>query len=314
MLSVGETLRRARLEQGLDLPTVAVQTKISIRYLAAIEADERKDLPSGFFYKSFVEQYARLLSLDTREISAEVDVILSADAPLPLPGYESRVARNVPPMEVTRQFGGTRVWASLGALILAVAGCSGVYAWWHKVRLGASESVIAKSEPTSSPAAVSPASPPQPVSVSRPASGTPRASVSTAAPLSTPSPESTPAPIPAPASESTPASASGSPAPEPAPRVAEGYKLQLDLIAHEETWLSISSDGKRIFSGILSPNQSKTVEGRESATMKVGNAAGIDVRLNGRPIGPLGARGQVLVVVFTPDNFQIVPQAPREGD
>src|SRR5579864_8592152 len=101
MLSVGEVLRRARLEQGLDLDTVAARTRINIRYLAAIEADARKDLPSGFFYKSFVDQYARLLSLDTREISDEIDRILSADAPLPLPGYESRVARNVPPMKLS---------------------------------------------------------------------------------------------------------------------------------------------------------------------------------------------------------------------
>jgi len=69
----------------------------------------------------------------------------------------------------------------------------------------------------------------------------------------------------------------------------------------------ISSEGKRLFSGVLAANQSKTVEGKESATMKVGNAAGLEVRLNGKLLGPLGGRGQVLVVVFTPDKFQIVP-------
>ncbi len=85
-------------------------------------------------------------------------------------------------------------------------------------------------------------------------------------------------------------------------------------MAHEETWLSITSEGKRLFSGVLAPNQTKTVEGKESATMKVGNAAGLEVRLNGKLLGPLGGRGQVLVVVFTPDKFQIVPPMPREGD
>ena len=59
MLSVGETLKRARLEQRLDLCTVAAQTKISVKYLEAIESDDRKKLPSGFFYRSFVEQYAK---------------------------------------------------------------------------------------------------------------------------------------------------------------------------------------------------------------------------------------------------------------
>jgi cytoskeleton protein RodZ len=61
MLSVGETLKRARQEQGLDLSAVAAQTKISAKYLEAIESDDRKTLPSGLFYRCFVEQYAKSL-------------------------------------------------------------------------------------------------------------------------------------------------------------------------------------------------------------------------------------------------------------
>ena len=76
---------------------------------------------------------------------------------------------------------------------------------------------------------------------------------------------------------------------------------------------SVSSDGKQVFAGILAPNQSKIVEGKEYAKMRVGNAAGLEVRLNGKLLGPLGHRGQVLVVVFTPDNFQILSPA-RESD
>jgi len=97
---------------------------------------------------------------------------------------------------------------------------------------------------------------------------------------------------------------------QPAP---SGTKVLLDLLAHEATWLSVSSDGKPVFSGILAPNQSKTVEGKEYAKMRVGNAAGIEVRLNGKLLGPLGHRGQVLVVVFTGDNFQIMSPA-KESD
>jgi hypothetical protein len=104
--------------------------------------------------------------------------------------------------------------------------------------------------------------------------------------------------------------ASEPPASEPAP---PGYKVMLDLLAHEATWVSVSSDGKPVFSGILQPNQSKTVGGKETAKMRVGNAAGIEVRLNGKLLGPLGARGQVLIVLFTPDNFQIF-SPPKESD
>jgi cytoskeletal protein RodZ len=270
MSSVGKVLQGARLEQRLDLPTVSARTKISVRYLEAIESDDRRSLPSGFFYKSFVDQYARFLGLDTPEINAEVDRLLSTDAPLPLPGYESHVSRKVPPMTPAPRFAGGRSLASLAALIVVLVGCSGIYAWWHQGKLGGFRSALEKVSARAAPAVAATQKP--------------------ASPQETATPQETPSPA------------------------AEGYKVLLNLIAREETWLSISSEGKRLFSGVLAPNQSKTVEGKESATMKVGNAAGLEVRLNGKLLGPLGARGQVLVVVFTPDRFQIVPPAPREGD
>jgi cytoskeleton protein RodZ len=270
MLSVGKVLQGARLEQRLDLPTVSARTKMSVRYLEAIEADDRRSLPSGFFYKSFVDQYARFLGLDTQEINGEVERLLSADAPLPLPGYESVVSRNIPPMIRSRRFAPRRALISLAALVTVVVGCSGIYAWWHQGKFGGFRTETARSAPppTTSAAFSREVAPPKPASAEEPESSTATA----------------------------------------------GYKVLLNLMAREETWLSISSEGKRLFSGVLAANQTKTVEGKESATMKVGNAAGLEVRLNGKLIGPLGGRGQVLVVVFTPDKFQIVPPAPREGD
>jgi cytoskeleton protein RodZ len=86
--------------------------------------------------------------------------------------------------------------------------------------------------------------------------------------------------------------------------------VALNLSATEKTWLSISSGGKQIFSGILEPSQTKTVTGLDMAQMKVGNAGGIEVQLNGKPIGPIGPRGQVRVVEFTPDHFEILPTPP----
>ena len=39
------------------------------------------------------------------------------------------------------------------------------------------------------------------------------------------------------------------------------------------------------------------------------NAGGLEIQWNGKTIGPVGPRGQVRVVVFTPENFQILPAA-----
>jgi cytoskeletal protein RodZ len=84
----------------------------------------------------------------------------------------------------------------------------------------------------------------------------------------------------------------------------------LNLSATETTWLSITSEGKNIFSGVLEPSQTKTLRASDVAKMKVGNAGGLDVRWNGKLIGPIGPRGQVRVVLFTPENFQILAPAP----
>jgi hypothetical protein len=87
----------------------------------------------------------------------------------------------------------------------------------------------------------------------------------------------------------------------------------LKLSATERTWLSVSSDGKEIFAGILQPSESKTLTGLDRATMRVGNAGGIEVRWNGKVISPLGTRGQVLTIRITPEDFEIVPPpAPKQ--
>ncbi len=42
------------------------------------------------------------------------------------------------------------------------------------------------------------------------------------------------------------------------------------------------------------------------ATMRIGNAGGITVSLNGTPLGPIGPRGQVREVVFKNGSYKIV--------
>src|ERR1700684_3156919 len=85
MFAVSEVLQRARLDQGIDLATVAARTKIKAKYLQAIEAGDPKSLPGGFFYKRFAQRYATFLGVDAGAIDAEIDRVLSPDAPLPSP-------------------------------------------------------------------------------------------------------------------------------------------------------------------------------------------------------------------------------------
>lgn len=57
--SLGEQLSRARAARGVSLREVAEQTRITMRHLEAIEADDYKSLPGGIFNKSFIKSYAR---------------------------------------------------------------------------------------------------------------------------------------------------------------------------------------------------------------------------------------------------------------
>ena len=46
-------------------------------------------------------------------------------------------------------------------------------------------------------------------------------------------------------------------------------------------------------------------------TLRLGNAGGVTITLNGKPIGPVGPKGQVRTLQFTSGGFQIVAgQAP----
>jgi transcriptional regulator with XRE-family HTH domain len=118
------------------------------------------------------------------------------------------------------------------------------------------------------------------------------------------------------ASASSSAQPDGQQAAQPVAQTAvpagEASGVVLKLSATERTWLSISSDGKEIFAGFLQPSESKTLTGLGRATMKVGNAGGIEVRWNGKIVSPLGTRGQVLTIRITPEDFEIVPPPPKQ--
>ena len=65
--SIGEQLRLAREERGIGLREICDQTRISVHYLEAIEANDYKRLPGGVFNRSFIKAYAKCVGYDERE-------------------------------------------------------------------------------------------------------------------------------------------------------------------------------------------------------------------------------------------------------
>lgn len=65
--SFGEQLRLAREARGISLREISDQTRISTRYLEAIESGDLKRLPGGIFNRSFIKAYAKYVGFDEAE-------------------------------------------------------------------------------------------------------------------------------------------------------------------------------------------------------------------------------------------------------
>jgi len=65
--TIGEQLRLAREARGIGLREICDETRISVQYLEAIEANDYKRLPGGVFNRSFIKAYAKCIGYDERE-------------------------------------------------------------------------------------------------------------------------------------------------------------------------------------------------------------------------------------------------------
>lgn len=66
MKTVGSILKEARVARNLTLSQAEQATKIRVKFLEGIEADEYSGLPSLSYAKGFVKNYSEYLGLDSR--------------------------------------------------------------------------------------------------------------------------------------------------------------------------------------------------------------------------------------------------------
>ena len=66
-LSFGKELQQERLQRDVSLSSIAGATKVSERYLRALEEGDHANLPGGVFNKGIVRSYCRYLGLDEEE-------------------------------------------------------------------------------------------------------------------------------------------------------------------------------------------------------------------------------------------------------
>lgn len=68
MASFGEELKRERELRDISLKEIAEATKISIRFLEALECNNFDILPGGIFNRGFIRAYARFIGVDGEEM------------------------------------------------------------------------------------------------------------------------------------------------------------------------------------------------------------------------------------------------------
>lgn len=117
----GERLKRERELREVSLDEVSTATRISARFLQALENEDWPRLPGGVFGRGFVRSIARYLGLNEESLLAEYDLARGESANSPPAKPEERIPS--PPKWIPIAI----VLAILLLLIGLIVG--GVYGW-----------------------------------------------------------------------------------------------------------------------------------------------------------------------------------------
>jgi cytoskeletal protein RodZ len=92
------------------------------------------------------------------------------------------------------------------------------------------------------------------------------------------------------------------PTEEPTVSTGQGVEVIINAV-RAKSWLFVSdSSGRVLFSGQIPQGVTKTFSSDAQLNLKIGNAGGVDVSVNGKKIDSLGADGQVVSVSYGVDS------------
>ncbi len=277
----GAQLRKAREAKGLSLAHIAEVTKISVRALEAVERNDYSRLPGGIFMRSFVRAYANEVGLDA---DATLKAFL-AECPENVGSVPTGAPESIDGPSSERWY--HRVpWGRLALVVLIMAAIAGSAFYLYSRRaLPEPRQAVAQNEPPA-PAVVAPPAPvpaaPAATPTVRPPQAPSAAAVGSAARVDPPPAET----------HTTPSAA------------LPGARLTLGLTAAAPCWVEVTVDGRAPDARMFTQGEHLLVRVDTLAVVKVGDAASMQVTINGRPGRSLGRAGQVVTIRVTPDNYQ----------
>jgi hypothetical protein len=96
--------------------------------------------------------------------------------------------------------------------------------------------------------------------------------------------------------------------------IKPGSRRHASIRITETSWVAACTDGKQVFADLLTPKDSRELSFSSRATVRVGNASGVDIALDGAPIGPLGGHGKLRRVEIGRSGFRLLPITSEDGD
>jgi len=293
MPEFGNSFKSAREAKGLALEKIAQETRISTRFLRAIENEDFETLPGGVFNRGFIRTYATVVGLDPETAVAEYTAMTTTvTTPLLEEGASEKSRAGSPDRRI--------VPVAIGALGVLIV----LFYVFGQNPAEVTDTDTRAEQATSEGANTL-------------ARATPEDLVDSVAEIPTSKPDSRPAATgpaheetegtpPEPAFEETvvadaPAGAAAVPA-GVADAPDSGVRIQLQV--HDQTWVSILSDDEEIVELLLGPGTNRSFSAREAMELIIGNAAGLTLYINGRQAENLGREGQVRTLRITPDNYE----------
>ena len=169
LASFGEELRREREIRGISLKEIADATKISKRFLEAIERNDHRTLPAPVFTRGFVREYARYLGLSADDMVSRYNQAAAGDDRIEQSTHLDRLVEphrsaKVQPIPPAYKRIDRNVWTLFLIVILLIA--ASYWAIRHKRESRDAESRAALADTATSPAprphlaAAAPAPPP----------------------------------------------------------------------------------------------------------------------------------------------------------
>ena len=263
LASFGEELRREREIRGISLKEIADATKISKRFLEAIERNDHRTLPAPVFTRGFVREYAKYLGLSTDEIVNRYNYAAAGDDRIEKSAHLERLIAPPPPPLKEKPFKPSSIppWYAIfdrnviiSVIIVAALATLGYWAWRHKHEADAAAREEA-AQVTSTHAV-----PTRPIAASPPAAASTSAATATTGS--------------APANDET---------------------LRLAIEATARTWIVLEADGKTVLNDAMPKGDRRSFTAKERFLFRtIGNAAGITLTLNDVTIPPFGGDGDVV--------------------